>query len=354
MAVLLSLLLLGAAAALAPPPPPAQCAAVQRRAPCGQPTDSPSACATKGCCYDAAGAAGAAVPCFYAGGDAVPITTVRVISACHFDAGYLSTTSDILNRWFHTFFPQALKLGLELDARGGRERLKFMAQSWIVSLFLDCPPGLAGLQCPNATEIADFETAVAKGYIYWHAFPFNGEPELLSPEMFAEAVALTHALDDRFGLPHKVTLSQRDVPGMTRAVVPALAAAGVKALSIGVNPWSTPPMVPRAFVWRDKDSGISMPAMLHPGYYGGINVSDAVILPGLSHALVFDWRGDNLGPPTSAAEVEANFTTIAAEFPGATVVASTFDDFTALLTPEVLAMLPVIESEIGDTCESLG
>jgi len=28
---------------------------------------------------------------------------------------------------------------------------------------------------------------------------------------------------------------------------------------------------------------------------GGIELSDAVIVPGLSHALVFDWNGDNAG-----------------------------------------------------------
>ena len=351
MQSLLALLALTAAtaAAAAAPPPPAQCAAVQRRAPCGQPTDSSSACATKGCCYDGSDPVNT---CFYPGGNAVPITTVHVVQACHFDAGYKDTTSNILNLWFHTFFPQALKLGLELDALGGRERLKFMAQTYIVSLFLDCPPGLPGLQCPSAAEVADFERAVRAGYITWHALPFNGEPELMSAAMFAEAIALTHALDDRFGLPRKATMSQRDVPGMTRAVVPALAAAGVAALSVGVNPWSTPPTVPRAFVWRDAASNISLPAMWHAGYYGGINVSDAVILPGLAHAVVFDWRGDNAGPPESVAEVKADFAAIAAEFPGAAVVASTLDEFTALLTPAILAQLPVIESEIGDTCAS--
>ena len=78
------LALLAATAALAAAPPPAQCAAITSRAPCGQPSDSASACATKGCCYDANGGNNS---CFYAGGNAVPITTVHVIQACHFDAG---------------------------------------------------------------------------------------------------------------------------------------------------------------------------------------------------------------------------------------------------------------------------
>jgi len=104
-------------------------------------------------------------------------------------------------------------------------------------------------------------------------------------------------------------------------------------------------------MWRDNSSGTALPAFWHPYFYGGITVTDAVILPGLGEAIVFDWRGDNAGPPTSVAEVVQDFATIASEFPGAQVVASTLDDFVALLTPEILAQLPVFDTEIGDTCE---
>jgi len=265
------------------------------------------------------------------------------------DVGFADTAANILNKWFHEFFPQALSLGRALDARGGPERLKFMAQSYVVSLFLDCPPGFAGLLCPSPAEVANFTAAVAAGYIYWHAFPFNGEAELSEPGMFAAALGLTHGLDDRFGLPRKATLSQRDVPGLTRAAIPALAAQGVRALTVGVNPFSTPPYVPRAFVWRDAGTGTNVTAMWHPWYYGGIGLSDAVVIPGLAHAVVFDWRGDNAGPPASVAEVVADFAAIRAEFPGASVFASTLDAFTELLTPAVTAALPVVETEISDT-----
>lgn len=44
---------------------------------------------------------------------------------------------------------------------------------------------------------------------------------------------MTHELDRAFGLPPKVTASQRDVPGLTRAAVPILADEGVKAISGG-------------------------------------------------------------------------------------------------------------------------
>ena len=268
---------------------------------------------------------------------------------CHLDVGFADTAANIINKWFHDFFPQALSLGRALDARGGPERLKFMAQSFVVSLFLNRPPGYAGLVCPSPEELANFTEAVQAGYIYWHAFPFNGEAELSEPGMFAAALGLTHGLDDRFGLPRKATLSQRDVPGLTRAAIPALAAQGVRAITVGVNPFSTPPYVPRAFVWRDEQTQTNVTAMWHPWYYGGIGLSDAVVIPGLAHAIVFDWRGDNAGPPESIGEVVADFTTIRAIFPGASVFASTLDDFTELLTPAVTAALPIVALEIGDT-----
>lgn len=49
---------------------------------------------------------------------------------------------------------------------------------------------------------------MARGDITWHAFPFNGQAELFDADLFEEAVALTHDLDERFGLPHKRTMSQ--------------------------------------------------------------------------------------------------------------------------------------------------
>ena len=45
----------------------------------------------------------------------------------------------------------------------------------------------------------------------------------MTAELYRFAIAnLTHGLDAQFGLPPKTTLSQRDVPGMTRGVVPIL------------------------------------------------------------------------------------------------------------------------------------
>lgn len=97
---------------------------------------------------------------------------------------------------------------------------------------------------------------------------FNAEPELYDPGLFCAALNLTFTEDDYFGHPHRMTLSQRDVPGLTRAAIPLLVAAGVKAISVGENRDLRPVNVPPIFKWRDKATGTEMLALFHPGGYG--------------------------------------------------------------------------------------
>ena len=324
------------------------CSAVTSPAPCGQKSDSAELCLSKGCCYDES----AAYPCFYPGGNAVPIKFVHVVQASHFDAGFAYTIKDVLMLWWYTHFPRALRLGLEIEAGGypAGTGLQFMAQCWLIALFYDCPPGVPGLTCPTAPQVANLTLAIQKGFLTWHAFPFNSEAELHDAGMLRAGIDVCHALDDRFGFARKSTMSQRDVPGTTRAVVPVLAAANVTAFSIGVNGASTPPYVPRAFVWKDEVSGVSMPMLVHPFGYGGLGYEDAVVVPGLEHALVTEWLGDNQGPPDSVAQIVGDFAGVARAFPGAAVFSSTFDNFTQhLRAPAVLQQLPVIRAEMGDT-----
>ena len=64
---------------------------------------------------------------------------------------------------------------------------------------------------------------------------------------------------------------QRDVPGLTRAVIPILVSQGVRGISVGVNPGSAPPGVPQftPFIWRDEESGTQLIAFWRPGGRGG-------------------------------------------------------------------------------------
>ena len=278
------------------------------------------------------------------------ITTIHLVSSCHLDVGFADSATNIVNRYFDVFFPEAILRADLLRRLGGDERLVFTTHSYLVSLYLDCPPNM-GLHCPSEHARKNFTDAIMRGDITWHAFPFNAQPEYLLQYLMIEiAVGLTHTLDDMFAKQITTTMSQRDVPGMTSAMIPVLRDNGVQAITVGVNEASMPPDVPTVFRWHDKTSNATILAMWHPGGYGGtkgISLDSMVVVPGMSHALAFAIRGDNSGPP-SVFEVIKNYATLKELFPAATIVASDYDSFVRVLL-EHQDDLPVISGEIGDT-----
>ena len=62
------------------------------------------------------------------------------------------------------------------------------SQCWILNAFFNCPPTVAGLQCPTAAEQANVTLAINKGFLTWHAFPENGEAELHGAGLFRMGV----------------------------------------------------------------------------------------------------------------------------------------------------------------------
>ena len=176
--------------------------------------------------------------------------TVHVINSCHLDIGFADSSANIINRYFDDHIPRAVSVAEELRASSvaGLDKLGFMFQSWVLSFYLDCPPHM-GLHCPSDQNITRVEQAIRDGDITWHAFPHNAQLEIMGGALLKAGIDLTHTLDDRFNLSRKVTLSQRDVPGMPRSVIPFLNRSGVTAISIG-NGGSTPPDIPPCFLWR--------------------------------------------------------------------------------------------------------
>lgn len=51
--------------------------------------------------------------------------------------------------------------------------------------------------------------------------------------------------------------------GMTQAIIPTLVEKGIDAVSVGVNPGTSPPAVPNLFVWQFEEQEVI--AMWHPG-----------------------------------------------------------------------------------------
>ena len=94
-------------------------------------------------------------------------------------------------------------------------------------------------------------------------------PRLGTAGLISAGFEAVHRLDDAFGKPHKTVMSQRDVPGLTRGIVPLMQDAGVLAFSEGCNAQITPPEVPGpVFNWTDRRSSASALFMIHPRGYG--------------------------------------------------------------------------------------
>ena len=210
------------------------------------------------------------------------ISKVYVVFSNHFDCGYTlnvngSTSGAVVNEYFHQHFPKAIATADAARRRKQRPDRR-MTQSWLVDAFRNCErtkinrggPSLpSDVICPNATAVAAFEDAIKRGDVGYHAFPFNAEPELFTPELFDTALNMTFAQDADFGHPKRRTLSQRDVPGLTRAAIPLLSKRGVAAVSVGENSQVAPSAVPPIFVSRDNQTQTEVVALFHALGYGG-------------------------------------------------------------------------------------
>ncbi len=112
--------------------------------------------------------------------------------------------------------------------------------------------------------------------------------------VFLYGLSIAQRLNKHFGIAGPtLTLSQRDVPGMTQAVIPLLVKAGLKAISIGANEAVPPADVPRIFLWQDALQEHEIITMYHPGGYGGILPTDCVHIDNFTEVLCLAFKGDN-------------------------------------------------------------
>ena len=287
------------------------------------------------------------------------VENVHVVFMNHLDVGYAKFIGDIINEYFITYFPRAVNLGAMAEEWGNG--FIYTTHPWLVSLYLDCPPNLEFngivVHCPDSDAIVAFEQAIANGRVTWHAGPMNMQVEFLDNVLLSAGLTIADNLDARFNKrPGSTVLSQRDVPGLTIAAIPILRKHGIKGVSVGVNPGSAPPDVPKIFLWQYHDSE-SVVGLWHPGGYpldpgsdlknaGGISMRDCTVAPGTVHALCFAFRTDNTGPPTSLEEVNKYYEILRQEFPEADVFASNLDNFVSNVS---IINLPVVnDKEIGD------
>ncbi len=341
----------------------------------------------------AASDAAPAVP----GGPADPesIKTVHVVSMCHLDVGFTDTVAGVVTKYWHYYFPQAANTSSYLNVPGKPPQFVFTTHAWLLDMFFDCPvggflpttgtkwpmdlgphtpctqlgPGACEVGCPSDTLVATVTAAIKAGGITWHAYPSNNEPESGDASLLLGGIDAVHRLDDKFGMPHKIVMSQRDVPGVTRSIVPLLRSKGVVAFSEGANGAFTSPRLPLLFNWSDPASGHSILYLNHPSGYGEdqedgddawqrerihrhrrrlLSLADTVSLAGFDDALIFAFRGDNGGPQT-VEQALANTASAQSLFPNANVIGSTLDAFVKALMQHGTSSLPIVDAEVGDT-----
>lgn len=280
------------------------------------------------------------------------VERVHVVIMTHLDVGFTDLAVPVINTYFQEFYPAALRYAAAVAASADPNvrgfGYVFTSHPWLLSLYFDCPDDLVPeLACPTADEEEAVRRAIAAGVVTWQGNAFNLQASLMDPSLFEYSLEMARDLDRAFGQPAKRTVSLRDVPGSSRAVLPAMRRAGYEAISIGANGAVVAAAVSNAFLWKTGDDDPGTIGLLHPGGYGGVKLQDCIVVPGLADALCVWVTGDNSGPPNTSAVFQV-WRILSRTFPKAEVFASTFDAFVERLAP-VRDRLPVVTQEMGDT-----
>ena len=258
------------------------------------------------------------------------VKRVLVMFKCHFDAGFIDTQAAVVRRYFDVFFPAAIARASQMRA-SGNERYVWTTGSWLLYEYLE--------QASPAARTR-MEQAIAAGDIAWHALPFSWQTEMLDRSMIAGSIALSQALDRRFG---RTTTGAKmtDVPGHTCGLIAPLAAQGVTFLDIGVNGASRPAQLPELFLWQAPRNEAALAVMYHAEY------GSVVRVPGSNVAIAIVVRDDNSGPHT-VEEIHATYSTLLARYPNAQIIPTNLTEIAHAVEPH-RAQLPVVTQEIGDT-----
>ncbi len=288
------------------------------------------------------------------------VKTVHVVFTDHLDVGWTDFAIDVINDYFHVFFPRAYETFGDLGS--DPTVFKYSTHPWIVSLFLDCPQEIVPtLRCPSVDQKERFKEYVGKGAIVWQGNPFDLYIELLDPSLYEYGLTIAEEINEDFDNPPNVTLAHIDAPSATRGMVPLARRQGVEAIYFGWNGGVVAPEVPStpaAFVWQNgEDENTSVIGMLYKGSYGssfgGHTLPACIVVPDVEHALCLsftfapDGTQENGGPPDAKTVLQIH-ESLRLQFPQGIPIASTFDAFTRQIV-KAKDKLPVFDQEIGDT-----
>jgi hypothetical protein len=276
----------------------------------------------------------------YAGDALAPrVTDVHLVFMSHLDLGYTDLMRNVCDTYFTALLPASMALAAQL--RGSATPYALTTHAFLLAEYLDGAAGCAHAR-PNASALGAMRAAIAAGDLRWHAQSANYFPEALDAASFRAQLAVADGLNSQFGKAWGTLLMKStDVAGLSRSVIPLLAAAGRRGVHMGTNAKITESKVAQAFTWAHDATGTALLALTTNDYGGWL-----VVPP---HALFIQYQGDNGGPPTAAA-VAGVYASAAAQFPGAAVALSSLDNFTAAVVASPTAgQLRVVSSELGDS-----
>ena len=124
------------------------------------------------------------------------IKTVHMVSMCHLDVGFTDTVAGVVNKYWHSYFPQAANTSRLMNQQGKEKQFVFTTHAWLLDLFFDCPttafqptvgtrwfdvcgqPGdpsagvdsVCDVGCPSEELKQTVEDAIRAGGIAWHAY----------------------------------------------------------------------------------------------------------------------------------------------------------------------------------------
>ena len=252
---------------------------------------------------------------------------VIIVHKTHLDLGFTDYAESVRLRYMNDFIPKAIDAAEKLNS-DGEKRFVWTTGSWLIKEALECGGELR----------RKVVKALKNGDIAAHALPFTTHTELLDKDIFEYGLSLIDGIDAISGV-KTVAAKMTDVPGHTAAIVPLLAAHGIKLLHIGINTAAAFPNVPECFLW--KCGGAEIVVIYSDGYGGTFEC------PFTDKILCFEHASDNCGVK-SVKKISRSFERIKRHYPDCKVRAGRIDDVADALW-EARRELPVVESEIGDT-----
>ena len=232
-------------------------------------------------------------------GDGVVVTDVHMVFMSHLDLGYTDLARNVCDYYFESNLLGNAALALALANTSTPYALT--SHAFLIAEFLDGAAGCAHARPPPAATAA-VDAAIRAGHIRWHAQSANYNTALLDAASFAAQVAEADALNARYNKSWgSALMKSTDVPGLTRSVVPRLAALGRTAVHTGGNAKCALARVPQAFMWAHPETGTALLALATNNYGGNL-----VVPP---HALIINVRSTRATPRPPAAPATATLTT---------------------------------------------